>query len=269
MKELIQKNLGTIGIIILFIFALSYGARSFTQILGDIQTLKQYYPSRNISITSEEKIAVMPDIAQFNFSVITKGGKNLSELQTKNIEKINAIIAFLKEERIDDKNIKTQNYNITPRYLDYSCLDKANCPPIETINPTEQTSEIIGYTVEQTFLIKVKDLKRVDKLISGVVNKGANIVSSLNFALDDPTVFQNKAREKAIAKAKEKALMISTVAGLKLGKIISINDYIPDQYTDVGGSNQNFKSETLMPLTIKPGWQDIKAGVNITYEIIN
>src|SRR3989344_5441892 len=78
-------------------------------------------PMRTFSVQGEGKVVAIPDIALISFSVLTEGGKDLAALQKENTEKGNLVITFLKENKVADKDIKTESYRITPRYQSYSC----------------------------------------------------------------------------------------------------------------------------------------------------
>ena len=217
-------------------------------------------PDRNFQVQGEGKVTAIPDVAEISFGVTTEGGKNLADLQQKNTEKANSIIAFLKQSAIDEKDIKTQYYNISPRYQYYSCPvsesgEAKPCPP----------SEIVGYTISQSIAVKVRELSNTGDVLAGVVANGANTVSGPSFTIDDPAKFQNEARAEAIAKAKEKASAIARAGGFRLGKMVSIQEGVsypfPVMYETAalgkGGASPS----------IEPGSQDITINVTIVYEI--
>ena len=60
-------------------------------------------------------------MAQFTFNIITEGGKDISKIQKENTDKANKAISFIKSKGVEAKDIKTQNYNLEPRYQYYSC----------------------------------------------------------------------------------------------------------------------------------------------------
>src|SRR3989304_1840913 len=156
--------------------------------------------NRSFSVSSEGEVTAVPDIAEFTFSVITEGKNDLSKIQTQNTEKTNKVIEFLKSKNVDAKDIKTQYYNIEPQYQYYNCSnDGSICPP----------PSIVGYLVNNTVSVKIRDFKESASLLSGVVDNGANSVSQFTFTIDDRTELENQAREKAIEKAKTKAKAIA------------------------------------------------------------
>lgn len=232
---------------------------------------KQIDPSslRTFSVSGEGKVIAVPDVAAFTFSVITEGGKDLNSLQEQNVEKVNHAIAFVKENGVEDKDITTEQYSVEPRYQYFNCGSAymrggEPCPP----------PEIVGYTVRQSVLVKVRDFSKAGEIIAGVVEKGANSVSQLQFTIDDESKVLADARAKAIEEAKEKAKQLASAAGFSVGKLISISEggsypfpyrsmqmQMSDEY-GMGGAAQ----EKTAP-AIEAGSQEVTVSVTLRYEI--
>lgn len=258
----IRDVVGAAKIIVLL--ALAYSAVSYVSTYS-----KSIEPSsfRSFTVQGEGKIVAIPDIARFTFSVITQGGTDIAALQQQNTAKVNGAIEFVKSKGVEAKDIKTEHFGLDPRYQTYNCPrhlietgDAEPCPP-----PT-----IVGYTVEQTVSVKVRDFAKIGELLSGVVSRGANSVSQLSFTIDDPTALENEARAKAITQAKEKAESVARAGGFKLGRILSI------QEGGVVPVYRAFESKALgfgggiasLPVpAIEPGSQEVTVVVSINYEI--
>ncbi len=215
---------------------------------------------RSFSVVGEGKITAIPDVAQFTFSVITEGGKDLDALQKQNTEKMNKAIEFVKGSGVEAKDIKTQSYDVQPRYQYYSCPREGGpCPP----------ADIVGYIVSQMVLVKVRDFTKAGGILAGAVQNGANSVSQLTFTIDDPTAVQNEARNEAIRKAKEKAEGMAEAGGFRLGKLISISEQGANQfprYYDMKAEVMGSSGSAPAP-TIEPGSQDLVVNVTLNYEI--
>ena len=221
-------------------------------------------PERVFTVSAEGKVVAIPDVANLNIGVLTEGGKNLAELQKQNTEKANKIISFLKEEGIEAKDIKTEYYNISPRYSSVSC------PPVilqtfpEIVRPCPLNSlEIIGYTISQNLSVKVRNLGKAGDILGGAVSRGANNVSGPNFTVDDSVKLQNEAREKAIKKAREKAKSMAKAGGFKIGRLVSIQE----GFSGVPIYSLEAKGGALPAPSIEPGSQEIQVSVTLTYEI--
>lgn len=216
---------------------------------------------RSFSVTGEGKVVAVPDVAQFTFTVITEGGNDVASLQEQNAEKTNAAIAYLKGEGVEDEDVKTQNYNVQPRYQYSSCREGGICPP----------PEIVGYSINQSVQVKVREFTRAGELLSGVVKAGANSVSQLNFTIDDPTSLESDARALAIMQAKEKAEAIAEAGDFKVGRILSIGEYNdgpqPMPYAYGLGAGGYAEDSVAKNVVAEPGSQEVNVNVTVTYEI--
>ncbi|HEY4496752.1 MAG TPA: SIMPL domain-containing protein [Candidatus Paceibacterota bacterium] len=218
---------------------------------------------RNFSVSAEGEAIGIPDVAKFNFTVITEGGKDIGALQTDNSTKINKAISALKTSGVKDEDIKTASYNLNPRYQYFNCSNGFNqstkpCPP----------PEIVGYTITQSVSVKIRDFSKIGLILSEIVKVGVNDVSNLQFEIDDPIALQNEARANAIEKAKEKALSIAKSAGFSIGRLISIQEgFNYDVYARSYGQLLDTAEGTPIPPQIEPGSQEIKISVTLKYEI--
>ncbi len=255
-----KKILGLAGVIVLL--SASYGIISF---VNSYSASVQPSSFRSFAVNAEGKAVSIPDVAKFSYSVITDGGKNIKDLTDKNNTKANDIISFLKSRGVDKQDIKTTSYNVEPRTQYYSCVTKADgssnaCPP----------SEIVGYTISQSAEVKVRDFSKIGDVLNGVVAKGANNVSSLQFTTDDPTKIEDSARADAIRKAIEKAKGIASAGGFGLGRLLSIEESnyspTPMPYASFGGGLKAMSAEAPVA-PIEPGSQETKINVTLRYEI--
>ncbi len=205
---------------------------------------------RSFSVSAQGEAVAIPDVAQFTFSVITQGGEDIASLQTENTEKVNRAIDFVKSQGIETKDIKTQSFNIEPRY------DK------------ESYRDIIGYTVRQSVVVKVRDFDKTGTILAGVVDSGANSVSQLSFTIDDPEMVQQEAREEAIKKAQKKAKQIAEATGFKLGRLLSLQEggYSPYPIYERAFSLDAGGATSPVP-TIEPGSQEVIVSITLIYEI--
>jgi len=272
MNQSIRNYLG-VALIILSVFG-AFGIVYYTSTYARTTA----FSSPAFTVSGEGKVTAIPDVAQFSFSVINEGGKDLGSTQSANTEATNKVIDFLKSNGVDAKDIKTTGYDVSPRYTSVSCgivpiyfdssipsgygtagvSRSATCPP----------QSIVGYTVTQTVQVKVRQLDSVGKLLSGVVDNGANSASSLTFTVDNRTEYENQARAEAIAEAKNKAKAIAEAGGFKIGRLVSVDEYFSGPYayaTGLGGAEDISKDAT--PPTIEPGSQEITVNVNLRYEI--
>lgn len=259
MKDNIKNYLGWASI--LLILVLVFVSVSY------VGAYKRSVPAQNtFGVSGEGKAVVVPDVAEFSFGVITEGGVDVAKLQTDNTLKVNKAIDYLKGKKIAAKDIKTSGYNISPRY------QTNDCGPIVYGGPTRACPPpaIVGYAINQTVSVKIRDFKIIGEVLTGVVESGANSVSQLNFTLDDPEAARAEAREKAIKLAQDKAKVIADAAGFRIGRLVSIDEggYYPQAYfAKSAAMGMGGDLESAPAPTVEPGSQEIVVSVNLRYEI--
>ncbi len=230
-----------------------------------------YVQARNIdhmpvSITVDGKgeVFAKPDIASFNFSVISKEA-DAASAQSRAGESMNAIVDYLKSKGVEEKDIKTTGYYLNPRYeYPETTCTQWGCPPAGE-------PKLVGYEVSQSIDVKVRKTEDAGVLIAGVGEFGATNVGGLNFTIDDEEKYKSEARELAIADAKAKAKVLADELGVH---IVRMNGYWEDQgvmpYYGMGGEAvmdmAMTKSANVAP-EIPTGENTITSNVHITYEI--
>jgi len=130
----ILKGAGILLIIFLIVFL---GVKT-SQIKNTATT------TNTMSFNGEGKVLARPDIAVINISIVTEA-ETSKAAQDDNSKKSNNVVGFLEDQDIDEKDIKTSSYNISPIY-EY---------------PRFGERKITGYRVNQSFEVKIRDLDNV------------------------------------------------------------------------------------------------------------
>lgn len=255
-KNFAEKNKKLLAILIsaLSVFLAVLIVGEIVKTINVVKSSRYIGPGNVIIFSASAEIYVKPDLVLIDFSAITEA-KNVAEALSKNAEKTNNIINYLKEQGIESKDIKTTSFNIYPRY-EYN--------KVSDIFPSGKRV-LVGYEVQQTLQVKIRDLNKIGVIIEGVVEKGANEVGSLQFTIDKEEEIRKQVREEAIKKTKDKAKELASQLGIKLGRIINFNEnsVMPRFYglekaaMGAGGGTPQIES----------GENKIEVTVNITYEI--
>lgn len=249
-----------IGVILAaFAFAFWYGASGWKLLRDEGKN-----ELRQISVSGEGKISVRPDLATFYATVLTKAEK-VKDAQDENTRKSNAVIEYLKKGGLEDKDIKTVGYSIEPQYRYFNrpvCLQNS-CPPGEP-------PEVVSYLVRHTLEIKVRDFGKIDDFLSGVVSKGANEVSTVQFSIENEDALKADARKKAIDEAREKAKILARDLGVRLGKVLNFSEGsmpvpIYARALEAKGGYGGAPEAAPTP-QVEPGEQEVRVNVTITYE---
>ena len=159
-----------------------------------------------VTITGEGRVQATPDIGQVTVSIISEG-VDAADVQEENIEQFNAVVKALKDAGVDEKDLQTTSYNVNPRYK------------------WEDGERIeVGFEVRQSLLVKIRNLDKAGDIIRAAGQNGVNSVSGLSFTVDDPEVYREEARRKALEQAQKKAEELAEITGIKLGKVISFSE---------------------------------------------
>lgn len=239
-----------------FYLAVVLIAGVFVSFVGGVfyqfSSLPQNYP-QEITVSGEGKVYAKPDIAMVSLGLKTEGN-SVKDITQTNITAMNSIIADLKKLGIEDKDIQTTQYSITPQY-----------------NWTEKNGQVPnGYAVEQSVSVKIRNFEKIGNVFEIATNHGANTVGGLQFSIDDPAKVQADAREKAIAEAKNKALVLAKQSGLSIVKLVNISEGYaspsPMMYSkDAVGMGSN--AELSIAPTIQPGQTEVNTTVYLTYRV--
>ena len=209
------------------------------------------------TVSASGTVYAKADIANIQVGLRTKTRKTPAEATTESTDKMNDIIAELKNLGIEEKDIKTFNYSLNPVY-NYT---------------NARGQELVGYEVSQTVAVKIRDLSKVGDVIAKTTEKGANQIGNISFTIDDEYELKNQARELAIEKAKEKARLIAEQAGMKLGEIKNIyeisNDFPEVAYNSYSNAKLMIDQEAggIISPTIQTGQNEIKVEVTVVYEV--
>lgn len=206
-----------------------------------------------ITVTGTGDAYATPDIGLIDISVLTQD-KVVSTASDENSKKMNDIIAYVKGAGVEEKDIKTINFNISPIYSYESRTGKRN---------------LDGYQVSQSLEVKIRDLSKVGDIISNATSLGANDISSLTFIVDNDELVKEQAKSLAIADAKTKAKNLEKELGIKLGKIVNFSEgtYPSPTYAYGLGGAMEMKSASSISPTIQTGQNKVTSNVTITYSI--
>lgn len=207
----------------------------------------------NITVSDTGEIYTKPDLAVVVLSTLTEA-KTVEQAVSQNTQKMNKIIEEVKSLDIKEEDLKTLDFNVSPRY-EY---------PEGGLYRSGQRA-LVGYEVRQSLQVKIREMDKISSVLDKGTSAGANQVGNLNFIVDNQEEIKEQARAEAIKKAKEKAENIASQLGVDLVRIIDFQENSSMPYYDfmeksaigVGGGGPQ----------IETGQNKISVTVNITYEI--
>ena len=214
---------------------------------------------------------------------------------------IDQTIAVLKSNKIEDRDMQTSQFSISPRYTTQEVtrcsgvsreIEPVANPSIgmpapgspdvvEIIGVQEKEGNecrvefervLIGYQVTNTLTIKVRDLNNIGNVIDEASEAAGDLirVSRVSFTIEDTKPLQNEAREEAIADLLTKAATMAGLAGVELGQLVYLTE-------SGGGVPQSFaKIESAAAFgfadsstSILAGELDVSVNVQAVFGIAN
>ncbi len=254
-----HKSKHIIGVVA-FILSLFLVSLIVTEVKGWKYIGTGIQPMNTISVQGEGEVFAVPDTAVFSFSVI-KEGKSAEAVQSDATEVSNKAIEYLKENGIEDKDIKTTSYNVYPRYE----YEERICI---TFPCSQGERVLVGFEINQSVLVKVRESDKAGELLSGIGDFGVERISGLSFTIDDKDGLKREARQMAVADAKEKAEALASDLSVRLVRIVNFNEFGLPRFAKFETMTLESRrdSESVIP-DIQVGENRISSSVNITYEI--
>ena len=163
--------------------------------------------TKSMNVSGLGTVFVEPDVAYINIGVQSRNSEANLALEENNAN-ANAIRNALLDLGVEDKDIQTSNFNIYRQQT-------------QPMTPEEEAENI--FVVENTVSVAVRQLDSLGEVLSAVVRQGANTIYGITFSIEDSSTAIKQARELALENAKAEAQAIADAAGVKLGKITSLN----------------------------------------------
>ncbi|HXC24940.1 MAG TPA: SIMPL domain-containing protein [Gemmatimonadaceae bacterium] len=162
-------------------------------------------PPPAISSSGQAQIKITPDRATIRISVQTHGSTAVGAASA-NAKKQNAVVSAICQLGFTNEQLSTTDYNVEPQYR-----YEQNKDPVLT-----------GYTVTNTIVADIQDIKRVGQVIDAALGSGANMISSLDFYASNTSEARRQAIADAVTKARGEAEAAAKAAGGTLGNVLEI-----------------------------------------------
>jgi len=131
--------------------------------------------------------------------------------------------------------------------------------------PGEQVQ--VGYQVDETVTVTVRDLTRAGEFIAGAGARGAENVSQLSYRIDDPSVFREEAVALAIEDAAAKAKTRAKALGMRLGELQYFSESTAggEHYYPMYSVKASMESDASAIPELPTGDRDVEVTVTATY----
>jgi uncharacterized protein len=161
---------------------------------------------RTVTVQGVGKVQAVPDIATLRMEV-SQEGASLDAISSEVRKNMSAILERLHKEGVADKDVQTESYQVYPRYEQ----DKRG------------NSQRSGFRVSNRVAAKIRDLKKVGRILTAVTGAGATSVTGPEFDVDNHAQVEREALAKAMEDAKANAAVLAAAAGVSLGDVVAIS----------------------------------------------
>jgi uncharacterized protein YggE len=199
-----------------------------------------------ISVSGEGKVKVAPDQVVINLGV-QNTGKDAAEVKKLNDETVDRVVKYIKKFGIPTSDFQTTNVSL---YKSYDYEKKKH-----------------NFQASQSITITLKDIKKYDELMMGLVDTGINNINGVEFKSSKLEEHKVTARKQAVLDAKKKAEDFASALNQKVGKAILITDNSQPMYQPPMYRNVMMKAEGMdsSQETLAIGEIEILTNINVTF----
>jgi len=203
-----------------------------------------------IAVSGRGEVYGTPDTLQMSFGVSVLR-PSVQQAVSDAAALADQLISTLEANGVATEDVQTANYGIYPEY-DYS----------------NDQQKIRGYRVNNTVVAKIRDITSAGSVIDAAVAGGTNEikVSGVSFSIEDDEELITAARDAAWEDAHAKAQQLADLAGLTLGKAVTINEsFSTNQPVPMYRAYDEMAvGEAATP--IEPGEQQVAVTLQIRFE---
>lgn len=205
-----------------------------------------------VTVSGSAQVAVATDYANIHLGVRTRANTPSEALEENKVYTDSVMKTLTGQCGIPEDKIATSSFNI------YTMSEWSD----------ETGSEMQYYQMYHQLSVTVDNIDETGAVIDACVAAGANFVDYVSFESSGLKEAYDKALQEAFADAKRKAELIAETAGMKLGKIVSINaSNIAGEFYDNTFRLSVEEDAGAGATKLSPGTQNTSAGVTVVWEL--
>jgi uncharacterized protein YggE len=202
-----------------------------------------------LDVTAEGKVTRVPDLATIRAGVVAQAPTAAAAL-ADNAGRMARVLAALKQAGVAPRDIATSTVALNPQYRYAN-----NQPPV-----------ITGYQATNSVTVRFRDVARSGAILDTLVAQGANQIDGPNLSVSQPEAALDEARADAVMRAKARAELYAKAAGLRVARIVSINE----AGENAGGSPPMFMARAMVAkeaadTQIAPGEKDLTVTLSVRF----
>jgi uncharacterized protein len=228
------------------VFSLLCTPSCFAQLANQVQ-LKIDNSNRTLSVSADERVTAEPDLAIVHIGFLTTPS-DAKQAYSNGSRASNQIISALKQAGISDASIRSESQTL------------------ESSDPKAHK-----FQLQQSWVVEVPPA-RVAEILDIAVTAGATESGQVEWTMHDVKALEDKALEKAAARAQSDAAVLAKGMGVQLGRLIYTTNQlssgsVPYSYGVANFSAQVTDKRASAPLAIEPHKVSRSATVYAVYSI--
>jgi uncharacterized protein YggE len=199
---------------------------------------------RQVTVVGAGKVQGVPDTLTADVAIEFTAPDVTAAMDQTN-QRQQAVINALTDAGVDSKDISTTDVTLQPQY-------------------GGTTGTITGYRAVNSIRVKIRNTDAASHLLAVIVSTGgdATRINSVSYSIDDDSKLVKDARARAFQDAKDRAGQYAQLAGLSLGKVISISE--------AGGTPPPApvpRAPMATEVPLQPGQQTVNFSVTAVWEL--
>jgi hypothetical protein len=163
---------------------------------------------RVVRVSGESTVSVSPDRATVRFGVVTRA-PTAEDARRQNATAAKSAMNTVRELGVPDEKMRMEALRLQPR---------------REYNPDTKTHEQKGYEATRQVVVELERLEQLPRLVTRVVQRGANRLEGVQYGLQDRTTPRNEALRQAASAARDKARLLATTLDAALGDVLQIEE---------------------------------------------
>ncbi len=165
-------------------------------------------PRPTITVSGSGTVSGAPDTVMLDLGVSVLA-RSVDEATGQAAAAATAVMTALAAAGVQSDDLQTTNYSIHPEF-DYS----------------RNVQRLVGYRVSNSVAVRVRDIVGAGAIIDAGTAAGGDavVVNGVRFEIEDDTSLLREARSAAWHDALEKAHQLAELAGIGLGRAVSITE---------------------------------------------
>jgi len=207
-----------------------------------------------VRIEAEGSVERVPDLVAINITIQSEG-RTPGGATGANSVKLSGLVRDLDSLGVSEASIAADELAAQPIYPE--------------VNGNEDRSRIIGYRARQGIGVELRDVSRLQPVISRLVEYGYGDLRA-SFRLSDERVAKAEAQRVAIANARAEAANVASALGKRVSRLLLVGNNL-QAYRGWLRSGQDIivTGSRVQPLVLKPAPVEVESKIYVDWSLVD